>query len=351
MQKRIYRIFFVVLLALSAMCRAEAFSLALDSVAEWGKFPRFCVNTYRWGDKFFNGYDTAYVKGSGYKFNIKLPVECWGDSYRFILPNNTYIRMDSEPTTTAGVYLTYLAVSVGYDVNISKNFGSPDRSRQRFRFGFNCMLFAAELYYMKNDIGTTIKRFGERRYLTPLNVPFNGINNTTWGVDAYYFFNHKKYSEAASFNFSRLQQKSQGSFYSGISIYTQNLDFNFSALSPELKSKLPSDWTDYHYKVNTHNYAIRFGYGYNWVFAPKWVLGVSVSPIVGLRKGFVNSDFEKYSVSFYTRAKLSVVWNSNRWFAGIVGKLDGAMVNEQKTTYVSALFSGQAVIGWRFNIW
>ena len=31
--------------------------LNLDSIAAWGKFPRFCINTYRWGDRFFNGYD------------------------------------------------------------------------------------------------------------------------------------------------------------------------------------------------------------------------------------------------------------------------------------------------------
>lgn len=40
-----------VCICLSAQ-RTSAFSLALDSVAEWGKFPRFCVNVYRWGDRF-----------------------------------------------------------------------------------------------------------------------------------------------------------------------------------------------------------------------------------------------------------------------------------------------------------
>lgn len=47
-----------ILMVLTAMvCVAvpgKALSFALDSVAEWGKFPRFCVNTYRWGDRFFN---------------------------------------------------------------------------------------------------------------------------------------------------------------------------------------------------------------------------------------------------------------------------------------------------------
>ena len=44
---------------------ARAFSLDLDSIAAWGKFPNFCIKTYRWGDKFFNSYDSLYVIGSG----------------------------------------------------------------------------------------------------------------------------------------------------------------------------------------------------------------------------------------------------------------------------------------------
>jgi hypothetical protein len=50
-------LFLIGMLTLSQ--HAYAISLALDSVATWGKFPRFVVNTYRWGDKFFNGYDAA----------------------------------------------------------------------------------------------------------------------------------------------------------------------------------------------------------------------------------------------------------------------------------------------------
>lgn len=348
---RIYTLLLILAAALFFSPGASAISFALDSIAEWGKFPRFVVNTYRWGDKFFNGYDTTFVKGTGYKFNAKITTDSWLDGYQFVLPNNKEIFMRSDPSTSAGVYLTYLAVSAGYDVNVSKLLTGKDSSRRRFRFGFNCMLFAAELYFIKNDGGTTIKRFGDRKHPHKLNLDFNGINNTTWGVDAYYFFNHKRYSEAASFNFSRIQRKSQGAFYTGFSIYTQKLDFDFNSLPQAMKEQLPETWPEYHYRVNTHNYALRLGYGYNWVFARNWLLGVSESPIIGVRKGFVNSDIEKVSFSMYNRLKLSVVWNSGRWFFGAVGKFDVAIVNDQRTTYAGGVLSGEAVFGCRFNLW
>lgn len=331
--------------------RASALNLSLDSIAAWGKFPRFVVNTYRWGDKFFNGYDTTFVKSTGYKFNIKATADNWTDAYNFILPNDTRITMISDPSSTLGVYLTYLAVSAGYDVNISRIFGGQPQSRKRLRFGFNCMLFAAEAYMMSNDVGSTIRRFGPKGASGHLDIPFNGINNETWGIDAYYFFDHKRYSEAASFNFSRVQKRSHGSFYAGVSIYKQNLDFDFSLVPDELQQFIPETWQDRHYRVKTYNYALRLGYGYNWVFRPKWVLGVSESPVIGMRKGFVNSDIEKNSLSLYNRLKLSVVWNSGCLFFGAVGKFDLAIVNDRKTTYAGGILSGEAVFGYRFNLW
>ncbi len=349
------RICVILLLACASLAcsKAQAFSFSLDSIAAMGKFPRFIVNTYRWGDVFFNGYDTTYVKPSGYKFNAKIISESWNDLYGFILPNDRYVFMRSDPSTSAGLYLTYLAVSAGYDVNVSKLFGGVDRSRQRFRFGFNCMLFGAELYVIRNDVGSTIRRFGNRKDPMHLKVPFNAIDNYTWGLDAYYFFNHKRYSEAASFNFSRIQTRSQGAFYTGFSIYTQKLNFDFSGLPSDMRDMLPDDWHSYRYAVNTHNYAVRLGYGYNWVFSPRWVLGVSESPVIGVRRGYINSDIKKTSFSLYNRAKLALVWNSpdNRFFFGAQGKCEIAIVNDKRTTYASALLSGEAAFGVRFNLW
>lgn len=335
---------------------AQAFSFDLDSIAAMGKFPRFVVNTYRWGNDFFNGYDTTYVQGTGYKFSAKLTTDSWLDGYNFQLPDNKTMLMSSDPSTSVGLYLSYLAVSVGYDINISKLITGVDRSRQRFRFGFNCMLFAAEVYLIRNDIGTTIRKFGDSDNPIKPNYAFNGIDNASWGIDAYYFFNHKKYSEAASFNFSRIQKKSQGSFYTGFSIYAQNLNFRFNELPPSYRDELPDSWAPgYDYRVKTNNYALRIGYGYNWVFARRWVLGVSESPIIGVRDGYVTPWEEgksrKISLSLFNRAKLSVVWNSGRWFFGMVGMTDLAIINNHKTTYTGGTFSGEAVIGYRFNLW
>lgn len=344
---------FIALLAvlLSVSFKADALSFALDSVAEWGRFPRFCVDTYRWGDKFFNSYDSAYVVGTGCKFNVKFKAESWTDFYNFNLPDAMDMMMTSDPSTTIGAYITYLAVSAGYDINVSNIFGGEKVKRTRYNFGFNCSLLSAEWQYVRNDVGTTIKRIGEGGHHYGTSIPFDGINTSEWNLDTYYFFNHKRYSQAAAFNFSKIQHRSQGSFYAGISVSNHRYSFDFSELPVDIRDYLPSTWTKNTYDVSTYDYAFRLGYGYNWVFARHWLMGVSESPVLGVRRGKINSINDRTSFAMSNRFRMSVVWNNGRWFAGSALRFDANIVYDKDHTFIASLLSIDASIGYRFNIW
>ncbi len=348
--KRFFRIIVISLMLLASSLHVKAVSFALDSIAEWGRFPHFCVDVYRWGDKFFNSYDSLYVVGTGYKFNVKLKSQSWTDYYNFNLPNEMDMMMTSDASNTIGAYVTYLAVSAGYDININK-LGGAERTRSRFNFGFNCSLLAVEWSYVSNDVGTTIKRIGERGTHAHTDIPFDGINNSEWALETYYFFNHKRYSQAAAFNFSKVQQRSQGSFYAGLSISNRKYDFDFSGLPDGLLQYLPETWAHNSYKVSTKNYAVRLGYGYNWVFARHWLFGVSESPIIGWRRGTINSEIDSNSFAMANRLGLSLVWNNGRWFAGVAGKFDSNIIYDKDHTFISAILTAEASIGYRFNLW
>lgn len=345
------RIFFISLAVIASVSRADAISFALDSIAEWGKFPRFCVGVYRWGDKFFNSYDSAYVEGTGYKFNVKLKADSWTDYYNFRLPDNVDMTMISDQSTTIGAYITYLAVSAGYDINVSKLISGAQRTRSRFNFGFNCSLLSVQWQYVSNDVGTTIKRIEEHGRYERTEIPFDGINTSLWSLEAYYFFNHKRYSQAAAFNFSKIQEKNQGSFYAGLSLSNNKYQFDFSGLPERFLNYLPETWALNAYKVSTKNYSVVLGYGYNWVFARHWLLGVSESPIIGLRRGDINSSFDSNSFALSNRFRLSVVWNNGRWFAGMAGAFDSNLIYDKDHTFIAGLLTFESSIGYRFNIW
>lgn len=330
----------------------HARSLALDSVAAWGRFPRFCVDTYRWGDRFFNSYDTAYVEGTGYKFNIKAKTETWTDNYIFQLPDGYRMRFASEMNTSSGLWLTYLAVSMGYDVNLSKYFGGSETLRKRFQFRFNCALFAADLYWITNDVGTRLTSYGSSENRVSCDIPFDGINTNIFGIDAYYFFNNKRYSRAAAFNYSKLQKQSQGSWFAGLSYWTQDFEFNFTRLPDHVRVDIPEMWGGNDvFHIKNRNYSLRGGYGYNWVFHPHWLLGVSESPSIGFKYGTVNGENPRLSVSLYNRFQTSVVWNNKRWFAGAVFSLENGLYFDRRQSLVNGMLNAELTAGYRFNLW
>ena len=309
------------------------------------------MDVYHWGDRFFNGYDSAYVSRTYTNFNVRANSDSWLYMYTFDLPDDVRIRLGSEPASSAGISLSYLAVSVGYDVNVSRFIGGSDRKRDRFSFGFNCSLLSFEFYKERNNGGTSIRRFGDRKHQYKYNIDFPGINTLTEGFDLYIFFNQLKYSSAAAFNYGRYQLKSQGSFYAGISYFYNDYDFDFSTLPIQMRDMLPADWEDYRYTVNTHNYCLRVGYGYNWVLNKHWIIGITESPVLGLQQGYITGNSRPLSVSFSNRARLSIVWNSGKWFAGVIGNMDQGLIYNKRQAFMSHSMSMNACVGYRFNLW
>lgn len=351
--RRRFKIILTMIVMTFAFCQSShAFSLALDSIATWGKFPKFCIDVYKWGDRFFNSYDTAYVNGTGYKFNIKFKTDSWNEYSSFYFDNSTKMKMQTDPTTQMGFWLTYLAVSVGYDKNVSTFFTGKDIKRERFVFQFNCSLLAAEFYYYTNNVVNHITEFSNKNDKHSAKYSFDGVNNKSLGVETYYFFNHKKYSQSAAFSFSKIQKKSAGSFYSGISISMLDYNFDFNKLPEYMKSQLPKDWPNFYYKISNNTYAIKLGYAYNWVFARNWLIGVSVSPTIGFR--YENAkDFEDADINFSLngKSKLSLVYNNNRWFVGVIGKHEFGIINGKGHSLLNTILGIEASVGWRFNLW
>lgn len=341
------------LVVMSCWLSVRAISFDLDSIAAMGRFPRFCVDTYRWGDKFFNGYDTTYVDGTGYKWNAKLRTESWTDYYELHFSNDTRMSMISDPSTSVGLYLTYMAVSVGYDMNLSKYFNGHEEARRRWTFGFNCMLFSANLYFIQNDVGTTISTFSPYGTAkTHPDIEYKGINNTNWGLDLSYFFTHRRYSHAAAFNFSRIQKRSGGSFFAGFSFNRLKYNFDLNRLPDDISAAVPADIPDNHYVVNTYNYILSGGYGYNWVFARHWLMGASVALMAGISDGYYeDTSHKKITGMAMPKTELSVVWNNGHWFAGAVANGRFCILRDRKRSLVSSVINMEVSIGYRFNLW
>ena len=83
--------------------------------------------------------------------------------------------------------------------------------------------------------------------------------------------------------------------------------------------------------VKNKNYALKLGYGYNWVFHKGWVLGVSEAPLIGLRVGYINDPSQqKTSFGMSNQMRLSLIYNyKTKWFFGAVCRWDMALIYDR----------------------
>ena len=321
----------------------------LDSIATWGKFPKLCIDVYRWGDRTFNTYNSNYVVGTGKKWNIKLKNNNWLDYYAFDLGDNDDqdIRMMSDLCSTVGVSLTYMAVSVGYDINVTKLFNGIQGVRKKWEFQFCCSLLALDAHFSQNTGATRITRMGAQ---TGKSIPFTGIDNKSAGVEAYYFFNNKKYSQAAAYNYSKLQLRSAGSFIAGFSFNYQDVKFNFRELDDNYFYQLQSEWQrNPIYYLKSTIYSLVLGYGYNAVMGKHWIYNITVSPTVGIRYGLnENANSHKTRLGLGNIAKMAFTYNSGRFFASIFTRWDISILSEKKDSFVNSFATFNVLGGFRF---
>lgn len=318
-----------------------------DTAVVYPKFLGFCVDVYNWGDRFFNGTDRDYVVGTGKRWKARMLSDNWNDGYTMALPHGLKTQMLSDLYSNIGGYIQYMAVSMGYSYDFSNLLGTDASNHKKWEFGFNCQRFNVELYLQENTGGTYLRRFGEYRDGAFIKRYFPGVSLHTMGLNAIYFFNNKRYSHGAAYNFSKIQKKSQGSWIAGVSINNIKLSFDFSRLPPDMIPFLTIEPKSYMFHYNS--YTLVGGYGYNWVIKPRLLFNVTVLPAVGISYCYEDSiEGEKWKPAFNVLGRTSLTYNYNNWFFSIIGKLNGSWYRSGTYSLFSSIQNFSANVGIRF---
>lgn len=319
-----------------------------DPDIRYPKFPRFCLSVYNWGDRTFNSYDTAYVVGTGKNWKLRGNISNWAQSYVMDFGNRQRITMSSKIYSDMGGYISFMAVSVGYAASGGTLFRHVKDSRKHFSFNFTCSRFSANYIHYSTNGGVRIHKLGELDTGHHLSIPFNDINHLTTQFHTYYFFNDKKYSQAAAYAYSKYQLKSAGSWIAGINISSQKISMDFSKLDPEYLKYLPSD--DLAFTFHYTDYGLIGGYGYNWVLKPrKWLVNVTVLPSVGLKHSYEDaSEGSKNMISNNVSAMFSVVYNHRSLFVSLYSNFHGSLNYNSKYIFFNSSESLNLNVGMRF---
>lgn len=321
-----------------------------DTTVIWPRFLKFCVNVYNWADGVFSTTDTAYVVGTGKRWRTRLINDAWNDSYYIKISKELNTIMSGDMHYLLGPSIQYMAVSYSYMFDLTHIFGGGPINYKKQEFSFNCARFAAEGYYYENGGGSNIRTFGDYRNEKNhkfFKIPFSGIKMTNFGIDAYYFFNGYKYSQAAAYGFSKIQKKSQGCFMAGFSYCNQDIQIDFSQL-PEQLRPFARD-VDSFYRFHYHDYNLLFGYGYNWVLSPHWLFNATIMPGIGFNHCYEDSQESSAKLfSLNAHGMLSLTYNSGIWFAGLQSRFRGYWYQSNRYSLFSTVQSIVLSGGFRF---
>ena len=231
-----------------------------DNSVKYPRLVKWGVDLYNWGDKTFNSYDTAYVVSTGKRWKLILKNDNWLDFYDLKLPKSVSVGMSSDMSPNLNASISYMAISLGYTLNLDYLLGGEPITHRRWDFSFTSSLIALDAYYSENTGNTNITRLGDTyRHYNIFNSEFNfsGLELESAGVDLYYFFNNQKYSQSAAYSYSKYQKRSAGSFIGGLTFSHQNVKFDLNALPEKFIEELPSEQRHYH--VFYRDYCVMLG--------------------------------------------------------------------------------------------
>lgn len=318
-----------------------------DTTVIYPRFLGFCVDVYNWGDRVFNSYDSTYVVGTGRRWKARLVSDNWVDSYYLNLDKRMPIRMMSDIYANAGGYIQYMAVSLGYSWDLSHAIGNKPQNHKKFELNFNCARFNIEGHYWENTGGTTIRTFGKFHDGKLIKEFFPGVIFKTIGINGMFFFNNRKYSMGAAYNFSKFQKRSAGSAIIGFNYNNLDITMDLSRIPENLLPYLTVEPN--RYKFHYNSYALMGGYSFNWVLNPHLLFNISAFPGIGLTKTYEDSvESRAQLLAIVLKAQTSLTYNLGDFFVCLVGKFDGNWYRSDSFSFLSSVENLQLSVGLRF---
>lgn len=274
--------------------------------------------------KEFNAIDTTFISPNLYNLAFMLEHSSWYEYYRLGTSGgngNQSIGFSPNANFKLGVYFGWRWIFLGYSFDIKDIFGGHKNKAKKTEMALNLYSskFGVDLYYRKTGSDFKIRSTSGFELNSPVkDMNFDGFQSKIKGLNAYWIFNHKRFSYPAAYSQSTNQRKSAGSFIAGFSYSQHNISFDYDKLPAEMREQL-HDALHFR-KVKYSDYSIGAGYGYNWVFAKNWVSNLSLLPAIGFKKSKIddassNTHWIK-DINFDLITRASVVYNNSKYFAG-----------------------------------
>lgn len=272
------------------------------------------------------------------------------------------IRYRPNETGKIGLRISHQWLSIGFSAGIT-NLQSTTRGRTEFfdllvnsygrKWGFDLYYLTFKGHYITNKYIADLPQFIQNNsypILPDLQTRFGGIN-------AYYIFNHQKYSYRATFIRNEIQRKSAGSFLLMASYSYFQLNSDSGIVPTDLQSIITPQAQLQDGVFNS--ISIMPGYAYTFVYKEKYFF--TLSPSIGLM-----TQLQSYSTTnssqvdskggktiFYPRglARAGIGYNSSKWYWGISAIVDNYIIRlPEQNQLIYNIGNAHLYVGYRFNM-
>lgn len=286
--------------------------------------------------KAFNAMDTTYITPNKYNWAFMLQNTNSFETYSLHSREiNQKLSFSPKPGIKIGPYFGWRWIFLGTTFEVSSLGEGHKVEKTEFELSLYSSMLGCDLIYRRtgNDFKLRkVKGAGEVAQSVE-GRRFEGINVNVTGINAYYIFNHKRFSYPAAFAQSTVQRKSCGSWKAGLSYTLHELEFDYNKLPNELISDKANGRLSNDFRIDQlkyHDFSVSCGYSYNWVFKKNWLLCMSLTPALGYKqtatdvtkiaetttqKEMPKFDFDNFNVDLI--ARVGLVWNNTKYFGGM----------------------------------
>lgn len=210
-----------------------------------------------------SSYDTLYVVRPEGRWTVKLRANLSGARIKFEGEDDGKLfsgDLKADYRGTLSVAVAYRGIAVGVAINPAKLAGKSKDNELNLNsygnaFGFDVVYLSSKTYHGNINSNGTLSYFDKGK-----------VRQQAVNLNAYYAFNHKRFSFPAAFSQSYVQRRSAGGVMLGVSLDGQQTDV------------AGYDKKGGQARLRILQLGIGVGYGYNLVLGRRWLFHLSALP-------------------------------------------------------------------------
>jgi len=335
----------------------------VDSVAPDANTLQKMQDKIKYTIRGFDRLEDEYIEPQHYEFSVM--VQATRNYEDFILSSNGQsIQLSPDQPIRLGPYFGWRWIFLGYTLDLKNLSLFGHNGKREIDFSIYSSQVGVDLYYRRTGSDYKLRqvRMGYGIDGTRFeDVPFDGLKVGITGVNAYYIFNHGRFSYPAAFSQSTCQKISCGSWMAGAGYMKNTLNLDFDDLRDLLEEKmgeqtaLQLDSGLMFDRIEYHDINLSAGYAYNWVFAKNWLFCASAQAAVAYKSswGDTADEYDGFSIKKVNLdgiGRFALIYNNTRWYVGATAILRTNNYRTERFTANNIFGSINTFLGYNFGL-